>query len=44
MPATANATNMSALLAMKFATPAKKLVIADTNDVTTEVKADATFA
>jgi hypothetical protein len=43
IPATANATNISALFDMKLATPLRKLVIADTIDVTTEVKADATL-
>jgi len=35
--------NMSALLAMKLATPLKKLVIAVTIDVTTEEMLDATL-
>jgi len=43
MPATASATKISALLAINDATPDRKLVIAVTMDVTTEVKADATL-
>jgi hypothetical protein len=41
MPATASATNKSALFDMKFATPAKKLVIAVTMPVTNEVRLEA---
>jgi hypothetical protein len=43
IPATANATNISALFDMKLATPLKKFVIADTMLVTTDVKALATL-
>jgi hypothetical protein len=44
IPATARATKISELFAMKLAIPAKKLVMAPTMDVTTEVRAVATFA